>query len=83
MLLNILLNCLATVTEEDSDYNISILIEVESMNDIVIKQVWRTPYDITKDLVLVVTNEGMVKTVWINSSLDKHSTLDKTKYEKS
>lgn len=64
------------------DYNYAILIEVETSNDVAIKQVWRTTYDDTRDLILVITNTGNVKTVWINVRSDKHTTLDASKYER-
>lgn len=64
------------------DYDKSTVIEVETSDDVVIKQVWRTTYDDTRDLILVVTNTGIVKTVWINVRTDKHTTLDVSKYER-
>lgn len=59
------------------------LIEVEVADDgkTVIKQVWRKPLDRVRDIVLVITSEGFVKTVWINLRSDKHRTLDRSKYE--
>ena len=33
-----------------------------------------------EDLVLVVIQSGLVKTVWVNSNTDTHCTLDTTKY---
>lgn len=60
------------------------LIESEVSDDgtRVLKQVWRQPLDNYNDLVLVITMEGRVKTVWVNRKSDKHSTLHRDKYVK-
>lgn len=63
------------------DYEHATLIEVEVDVDDVINQVWRVNYDDSKDLVIVITNEGRVKTVWFNSTSDSHKTLNVSKYE--
>lgn len=46
----------------------------------VVKQVWRLPLDDTRDLVMAITHDGRVKTVWVNLRSDKHKTLDRKKY---
>lgn len=58
------------------------LIESEIADDgvTVIKQVWRQALDEKRDLVLAITREGRVKTVWINLRSDKHRTLQVHKY---
>lgn len=58
------------------------LIESEIADDgtTVIKQVWRQALDEKRDLVLVITHAGLVKTVWINLRSDKHRTLQVSKY---
>lgn len=58
------------------------LIESELSDDgaIVLKQVWRQPLDDKRDLVLAITRDGRVKTVWINLRSDKHRTLQAGKY---
>ncbi|WP_434715727.1 hypothetical protein [Paraburkholderia sp. A3RO-2L] len=57
------------------------LIEVETVDGVVVKQLWRQPLDATRDIVMAVTNEGMVKTVWVNLRTDKHRSLDASRYE--
>lgn len=49
----------------------------------VVKQVWRQPLDAHRDLVLVIGEHGLVRTVWINLHSDKHRSLDRTKYTSS
>lgn len=44
--------------------------------------VLRTSLDRDRDLVLVVTSEYMVKTVWVNRKDDPHATLDVHKYDR-
>lgn len=47
-----------------------------------IKGVYRTVYDKKYDLIIVMTYDRKVKTVWLNDINDKHSTLDESKYTK-
>jgi hypothetical protein len=59
-------------------------IELEYDNGQVLKLVYRTAYDSTKDLVIVCRPKGnlfVVATVWLNLKTDKHATLDTSKYE--
>jgi len=58
------------------------LIESELSDDgtTVLKQVWRQALDENRDLVLVLTPTGRVKTVWINQRRDTHHTLQVNKY---
>lgn len=54
--------------------------EVDSDTNQCIKQVWRQPLDEDRDIVLVITNTGFVKTVWVNLHSDKHHTLNRARY---
>lgn len=58
------------------------LIESELSDDgkTVLKQVWRQQLDEKRDLILVITRSGQVKTVWVNLRRDKHRTLQTSKY---
>ena len=59
----------------------AVLIEAEAtVSGKVVKQVWRTRLDETRDLILVITSSGFVKTVWVNLANDLHATLNKAKY---
>lgn len=63
---------------------VATLIETEVDEDRVpIKQVWRQPLDAFRDIVLVITNQGFVKTVWVNLSSDQHRTLNTTRYARA
>ena len=55
--------------------------EVETTDGIVTKCVIRCEYDESRDISIVV-RDGFVVTVWVNSNMDKHGTLDRSKYEK-
>jgi len=57
------------------------LIEVETVDAVVVKQLWRQRLDDSRDLVMAITCEGTVKTVWVNLRTDKHRTLDPSRYE--
>ena len=57
------------------------LVEAEVSDDgILIKQVWRQKFNHNYDLILVITRQGCVKTVWLNSNRDKHRTLNTSNY---
>lgn len=58
------------------------LIEVETDGGIPVKQLWRKKLDKDHDLVMAITREGRVKTVWLNHARDKHHTLRTDRYEK-
>jgi hypothetical protein len=45
------------------------------------KIVYRFGFDKTNDLVAVVRGNRLI-TCWLNAKADKHSTLDRTKYQK-
>lgn len=49
----------------------------------IVKQVWRQPLDLGRDLVLVIGEQGVVRTVWVNLHSDKHRSLDRSKYTSS
>lgn len=68
------------------------IFEVEKQGKYVEKFVIRMPYDLQKDVCIVLrvkidddTNYRclLMQTVWLNNRDDKHYTLDETKYEKS
>ena len=56
--------------------------EVETTNGIVTKCAIRCEYDDKRDISIVV-REGFVVTCWVNSNMDKHASLDRSKYEKN
>ncbi len=60
------------------------VIEVETDdNKNVVKVVYRTKLDNTRDLCIVVlVDTCFVKTVWINKANDQHRTLDTQRYNK-
>ena len=68
---------LPTVLNVDS----ALLVEMEVVDGIMIKGVYRVPYDNQCDLIIVMLANGKVKTVWLNYNSDKHYTLDKSKYQ--
>lgn len=56
------------------------LIEAETVDGEVVKQVWRQSLDAKRDLVLVILADGTVKTVWVNLLSDPHRTLNRARY---
>ena len=59
------------------------VIEVEIINGRTNKMVVRDRYNDRMDIVLVIIPQGramFIKTAWLNSKNDRHSTLDKSKY---
>ncbi|MDO8416324.1 MAG: hypothetical protein Q7S87_08955 [Agitococcus sp.] len=58
------------------------LIEVEfdENSKKVLKQVWRQQLDETRDLILVIGENGFVRTVWCNLRSDTHRSLNPSKY---
>lgn len=58
------------------------LIEVETQAGFPVKQLWRRKLDKDNDLVMAITKDGRVKTVWLNRSDDKHRTLQVDKYQR-
>jgi hypothetical protein len=66
------------------DTNKAICIEAEIDGGHVLKLVYRMQLTIGLDLIIVVVPCGLnfkVKTVWANLSTDKHSTLNRSRYE--
>ena len=59
----------------------ALLVEMEVANGVMVKGVYRVPYDNQCDLIIVMLVDGKVKTVWLNYKSDKHHTLDKSKYQ--
>lgn len=51
------------------------VVEVEVRRGEIVKRVIRVPIDDDLDLVMVITSDFTVKTVWGNRATDKHSTL--------
>ena len=58
------------------------LVEVTALGRTPVQWVVRCRIDSARDVVLVVTNEYLVKTVWVNQHNDLHATLDRTKYDR-
>lgn len=58
----------------------AVLVEVETVNGVAVKYLYRYRYDAQQDLVLAITTDGHVKTVWVNQAKDLHRTLDTRKY---
>lgn len=62
------------------------IIEVETEDNVTVtKMVVRMNYPLNNKLDIVyviIPQTGLVKTVWINAVSDKHTTLNKNKYEK-
>ena len=57
------------------------IIEIEIVDNKLIKLVVGIPYDLKYNLFLVILpNCARVKTVWLNEINDKHMTLDRSKY---
>ena len=56
--------------------------EVEVEDGKVVKCVIRLRYDDKRDVSIVV-RDGFVVTAWVNSNMDKHASLDRSKYEKN
>jgi hypothetical protein len=60
------------------------VVEAEFTNGSLSKLVIRQPHDAQRDLILVVlpgSRVFFVKTVWTNLKTDKHSTLNRNRYE--
>lgn len=57
------------------------VVEAEFYRDCLQKLVVRVRYCERFDLVLVLGGTGFVRTVWLNERSDKHSTLDRSKYQ--
>ncbi|GBG14824.1 pyridoxamine 5'-phosphate oxidase [Novimethylophilus kurashikiensis] len=55
-------------------------VEVDHAAGKVTKRVYRQKYDEHHDLVLVITDKWVLKTVWLNCRGDAHRTLDASKY---
>ena len=59
------------------------LIEVETVDNVIEKIVYRVRYDEQRDVVLaILVADWYVKTVWINLTSDMHKTLDKAPYSR-
>jgi len=56
-------------------------VEVEVVENVLTKVVFRVHYDEIHDLaVVVMLKDGFVKTVWLNRKDDQHRTLNTSKY---
>lgn len=58
------------------------LIEVEMLDCAPLKWVVRCGLDNERDVVLAITSDYIVKTVWVNRKNDTHRTLDTRKYNR-
>lgn len=59
------------------------IFELEVINGIPVKLAARRKFNNEFDLVIVILRkEKLIKTVWLNSIDDKHSTLDKSVYSR-
>lgn len=56
------------------------VIEIGVEGKRLVKALFRGPLDETRDICIVLTATGFVKTVWVNLRTDIHRTLDRTKY---
>ena len=59
--------------EVETEYN------TETRFETITKAVFRTEYNDTKDIVIVV-REGIIVTAWLQNKEDKHCTLNLKKY---
>jgi len=59
------------------------IIEVETQDNLTTSKVLvRIPHCSKFDLIMAILANGTVKTAWLNSSTDRHMTLDKSKYDR-
>lgn len=61
------------------------LVEVELLGDVgnlVVKWTVRAAISPRVDLIMVITADYVVKTVWANKRDDEHATLDRSKYDR-
>lgn len=56
------------------------IVEVEVTDGAITKRVVRQPVTEELDLVMVITTDGSVKTVWGNLHNDQHKTLNRSKF---
>ncbi len=56
------------------------VIEIGVEGQRVVKMLVRGRLDSTRDICIVLTSTGFVKTVWVNLRTDTHRTLDRSKY---
>ena len=56
------------------------VIEIGVEGQMVKKMLVRGSLDSKRDICIVLTNTGFVKTVWVNLNTDIHKTLDRSKY---
>jgi len=58
------------------------VIEIGAEGTKVLKMLVRGRLDQRRDICIVLTNTGFVKTVWVNLRTDLHRTLDRSKYRR-
>jgi uncharacterized protein involved in tolerance to divalent cations len=58
------------------------LVEVETVDGKPVKWVVRFPLNTCMDMVMAITSGYVVKTVWVNTRVDSHPTLDVHKYDR-
>lgn len=56
------------------------VVEAEENEGKVTKLVIRLPYDISRDVIYVVTSDRTLKTVWTNQKSDVHASLNRSRY---
>lgn len=56
------------------------LVEVETLDGMPVKWVVRARLDAERDLVMVITHNYVVRTVWVNRVDDQHATLRTERY---
>lgn len=54
--------------------------ELEVQDSKPVKLCFRINYNNTQDMCIVLTNQGVIKTIWLNRKNDTHNTLDVSKY---
>lgn len=65
---------------ETLDLSACKVIEIGVENGRVAKTLFRTRLDERRDICIVITDTGFVKTVWVNLRTDRHKTLDRSRY---
>ena len=66
------------ISKLELDYNN--IFEYYILDNQIIKVCYRIKYNDELDLILVLSNEKNIITIYINSSIDKHETLNKNLY---
>lgn len=59
------------------------VVEVQVWNGTVLKWLLRLPWTADRELILVLSPSGYVRTLWTNDKTDQHATLDTIRYAKA